>query len=95
MSCSNHHYLPSEALTGIVKANLVPESLLDTIHHDYVTCEEERRYYCEFWIIMSLLLMNLSLIFQTKIIWKRFMTIFWMRTEMCALEVGSGCRTLG
>ena len=38
----------SMALTGIVKANLVPESLLDTIHHDYVTCEEERRYYCEF-----------------------------------------------
>lgn len=47
MSCSNNHYLPSEALTGIVKADLVPASLLDTIHHDYVTCEEERRYYLE------------------------------------------------
>ncbi len=48
VSCSTNHYLPSESLTSIVKADLVPESLLDTIHHDYVTCEEERRYYCEF-----------------------------------------------
>lgn len=48
VSCSTNHYLPSESLTSIVKADLVPESLLDTVHHDYVTCEEEQRYYREF-----------------------------------------------
>lgn len=44
-SNSTNHKLPSDVLTEIVKLDIVPNDILDTIHHDYVSSEYERKYY--------------------------------------------------
>ena len=44
-SDSTNHYLPSDVLTEIVKLDIVPDDILVTIHHDYVSSEYEREYY--------------------------------------------------
>jgi hypothetical protein len=42
---SNNHYIPSSFLTEVIKLDLVPIDLLDTVHNDYIHTEEERKYY--------------------------------------------------
>ena len=42
---SNNHYIPSQELSDIIKADLVPADLLDSIHPDYVRTDEDLDYY--------------------------------------------------
>ena len=42
---SNNHYIPSPELSDIIKADLVPADLLDSIHPDYVRTDEDLDYY--------------------------------------------------
>lgn len=44
-SVSNNHYIPSKDLSEIIKADLVPVGLLDSIHPDYVRSEDDLDYY--------------------------------------------------
>ncbi len=44
-SVSNNHYIPSKDLSEIIKADLVPAGLLDSIHPDYVRSEDDLDYY--------------------------------------------------
>ncbi len=44
---STNHYLPSEQLTEIIKLDLVPLLLLDSIHPDYVVTEKDEKFYTE------------------------------------------------
>ena len=44
---STNHYLPSEQLTEIIKLDLVPLLLLDSIHPDYVVTEKDKKFYTE------------------------------------------------
>lgn len=44
---STKHYLPSDFLKEIIMLDIVPNDILGTIHHDYISCEKERKYYVE------------------------------------------------
>lgn len=44
---SDEHYLPSELLSDIISKDLVPISILDSIHPDYITSEKDSRYFVE------------------------------------------------
>ena len=44
---SDNHYLPSELLTDIISKDLVPITILDSIHPDYITSEKDKRYFIE------------------------------------------------
>lgn len=42
---SYDHYLPSDTLNTVISLDIVPISILDTIHPDYISTEEEKKYY--------------------------------------------------
>lgn len=44
---SDEHYLPSDLLTDIISKDLVPTSILDSIHPDYINSEKDIRYFVE------------------------------------------------
>lgn len=44
---STNHYLPSEQLTEIIKLDLVPLILLDSIHPDYVLTEKDIKFFTD------------------------------------------------
>lgn len=44
---STNHYLPSQQLTEIIEKDLVPISILDAIHPDYITSEKDKKFYTE------------------------------------------------
>ena len=46
-SSARNHYLPSKLLTEIIHLDIVPISILDCIHPDYVHSLEERSYYSD------------------------------------------------
>lgn len=48
VSSSNGHYMPSAFLTEIIKLDIVPIDILDTVHHDYIHNEGERQYFKEY-----------------------------------------------
>lgn len=45
--CSNNHYLPSELLTDIISKDLVPISIMDSIHPDYIISEKDKKYFVD------------------------------------------------
>lgn len=45
--CSDNHYLPSEYLTDIISQDLVPVSILDSIHPDYIISEKDKKYFID------------------------------------------------
>ena len=44
---SDNHYLPSSLLTDIISKDLVPISILDSIHPDYINSEKDKRYFID------------------------------------------------
>lgn len=44
---SSDHYLPNELLTDIVKRDIVPVDILDTIHADYIRNEKDKKYFVD------------------------------------------------
>ena len=44
---SDNHYLPSNLLTDIISKDLVPISILDSIHPDYIISEKDKRYFID------------------------------------------------
>lgn len=44
---SDNHYLPSDLLTDIISKDLVPITILDSIHPDYIVSEDDKRYFVE------------------------------------------------
>lgn len=42
---SGSHYIPSPALTELIKKDIVPIELMDAIHPDYVKSDEDMEYY--------------------------------------------------
>lgn len=44
---STNHYLPSEKLTEIISLDLVPVSILDSIHPDYIVSDKDKKFYTE------------------------------------------------
>lgn len=44
---SKNHYIPSPALTELIKKDLVPIDLMDAIHPDYVKSEDDLEYYVD------------------------------------------------
>lgn len=44
---SDNHYLPSELLTDIISKDLVPLSILDSIHPDYITSDKDKKYFTD------------------------------------------------
>ena len=44
---SENHYLPSELLADIISKDLVPISILDSIHPDYIVSEKDKKYYVD------------------------------------------------
>lgn len=44
---SENHYLPSELLSDIISKDLVPISILDSIHPDYITSEKDKSYFVD------------------------------------------------
>lgn len=42
---SKNHYIPSPALTELIKKDLVPIDLMDAIHPDYVKSDDDLEYY--------------------------------------------------
>ncbi|KWW29928.1 MAG: Uncharacterized protein AUK63_1155 [bacterium P3] len=44
---SSNHYLPSDQLTQIISLDLVPISILDSIHPDYIKKESDQRYFLD------------------------------------------------
>lgn len=45
-NCTNH-YLPSEQLTEIIKKDLVPIDILDSIHPDYIQSDKDKKFFAE------------------------------------------------
>lgn len=41
------HYLPSATLSRVINLDIIPDNILDSIHPDYVSTEEERKYYAD------------------------------------------------
>jgi hypothetical protein len=44
---STNHYLPSKQLTEIISLDLVPLSILDSIHPDYIVSDKDKKFYTE------------------------------------------------
>lgn len=44
---SENHYLPSQLLSDIISKDLVPISILDSIHPDYITNEKDKSYFID------------------------------------------------
>lgn len=44
---SENHYLPSELLSDIISKDLVPISILDSIHPDYIASEKDKSYFVD------------------------------------------------
>ena len=44
---SDNHYLPSELLAEIISNDLVPITILDSIHPDYILSEKDKRYFID------------------------------------------------
>ena len=44
---SNNHYLPTALLNEIISNDLVPISIMDALHPDYITVEIEKEYYVD------------------------------------------------
>lgn len=44
---SENHYLPSALLTDIISKDLVPITILDSIHPDYFVSEKDKRYFVD------------------------------------------------
>ena len=44
---SENHYLPSELLSDIISKDLVPISILDSIHPDYIISDKDKRYFVD------------------------------------------------
>lgn len=44
---SEDHYLPSELLTDIISKDLVPITILDSIHPDYIVSDKDKRYFVD------------------------------------------------
>lgn len=44
---SNNHYLPSNQLSQIINLDLVPISILDSIHPDYIEKESDKKYFLD------------------------------------------------
>lgn len=44
---SEDHYLPSDLLTDIISKDLVPISILDSIHPDYIVSDKDKRYFVD------------------------------------------------
>lgn len=44
---SGNHYLPSDLLTNIISKDLVPISILDSIHPDYINSEKDKKYFVD------------------------------------------------
>lgn len=44
---SNNHYLPSNQLSQIISLDLVPISILDSIHPDYIERESDKKYFLD------------------------------------------------
>lgn len=42
---SENHYLPSVLLTDIISKDLVPITILDSIHPDYIVSDKDKRYF--------------------------------------------------
>lgn len=42
---SSDHYMPSELLTEIINSDLVPISIMDSIHPDYIKSDKEKSYF--------------------------------------------------
>lgn len=44
---SEDHYLPSDLLTDIISKDLVPITILDSIHPDYIVSDKDKRYFVD------------------------------------------------
>ena len=44
---SENHYLPSELLSDIISKDLVPISILDSIHPDYIISDKDKSYFVD------------------------------------------------
>lgn len=44
---SDNHYLPSDLLANIISKDLVPITILDSIHPDYILSEKDKRYFVD------------------------------------------------
>lgn len=44
---SSNHYLPSKLLTDIISKDLVPITILNSIHPDYIISEKDKRYFVD------------------------------------------------
>lgn len=44
---STNHYLPSDELSELIQSDLVPPELMDSIHPDYISGEEDLTYYID------------------------------------------------
>ena len=44
---SNNHYLPSDLLSDIISKDLVPITILDSIHPDYIQSEKDIKYFVD------------------------------------------------
>ena len=44
---SENHYLPSDLLSDIISKDLVPVSILDSIHPDYIISEKDKSYFVD------------------------------------------------